>query len=108
MGNYHQGSAQVFSREDGSEQGSEQGNINKSMVVKVQVSTGGDGILVYSKGKKFLCELHRQDGPQAYQQLVDTIEKKGFLGKKAYFTAELLEDGRLAIKVGEVLALQPW
>ena len=94
--------------------GSEQGNTNKSMVVKVQVSggpglpPGGNDILLYSEHKRFLCKLLRQDEPQAYQQLVDTVEKKGFLGQKAYFTAELLENGKLAIKVGEVLALQPW
>lgn len=110
LGSRHQDHVQVFHHADGSEQG----KINRSMVVKVQVpgdpglSPMGDAILVYSEGKKFLCKLHRQDGPQTYQQLVDTIEKKGFLGKKAYFTAELLEDERLAIKVGEVLALQPW
>ena len=82
--------------------------------MKVQVSGNpglppiGDEILVYSKGKKFLCTLKRQDGPPAYQELDDTIKKKGLMGKEAYFIVELLEDGRLAIKVSEVLALQPW
>ena len=110
LGNRHQAPTQTFHHEDGSEQG----KTNKSMVVKVQVPgdprfppTGGD-ILVYSEGKRFLCKLSRQDKPQAYQQLVDTVGTKGFLGRKAYFTAEILENGELAIKVGEVLALQPW
>ena len=110
LGNRHQAPTQTFHHEDGNDQG----KTNKSMVVKVQVPgdprlppTGGD-ILVYSEGKRFLCKLSRQDKPQAYQQLVDTVGTKGFLGRKAYFTAELLENGELAIKVGEVLALQPW
>jgi hypothetical protein len=110
LGNRHQDSLQVFHHTDGSEQS----NVNKSMIVKVQAAgepgrpPASDDILVYSKDKKFLCKLNRDDGPQAWQQLIDTIEKKGFMGKKAYFTAELLDDGRLAIKTGDVLALQPW
>ncbi|KAH9924940.1 hypothetical protein B0H21DRAFT_826677 [Amylocystis lapponica] len=85
----------------------------KAMVVKVQVpwaetaGSGGD-LLVYNKRRDFVCTLRRADGAAAYARIVDVVHARGVGGAKAYFAAELKARDELVVKVGEVLAEQPF
>ena len=92
----------------------------KSIIIKAQVPIDnyeslqaeptGHGILVYTKKREFTCLVRRQDNPQGYDQLYKVVREKGVEPQrlKAYFAAELRGMDVLAVKVGEVLAEQPF
>ncbi|KAH9837635.1 uncharacterized protein C8Q71DRAFT_753664 [Rhodofomes roseus] len=87
----------------------------KAMVIKVQVPYTGraptmqDGLmLVYDKKRDFVCTLRPGDNREAYMRIAQTVWTKGVGGAKAYFPAELKSRDELVIKVGEVLAEQPF
>lgn len=99
--------------------GTERGKLHTPMIIKIQLATFGrtksglltsDGgpMLVYDRKKKFLCEIDRATGVREYDALVDVIKRKGCGGAKGYFAAELLSQDRLTIKIGELVAEQPW
>ncbi|KAJ6512932.1 ankyrin [Mycena sanguinolenta] len=89
----------------------------KSIVIKVQVpympgsgavvrSTGD--LMVYTKKRDFVCRIRRADAPEDYERISEIVRTQGVGGAKAYFAAELESKDRLVVKVGEVLAAQPW
>lgn len=87
----------------------------KAMVIKVQVPhtgrapTLGDGsMLVYDKKRELVCMLEARENPETYMRIAKTIWEKGVGSAKAYFPAELKSKDELVIKVGEVLAEQPF
>ena len=63
--------------------------------------------MVYTKKRDFVCQIHRHDGPKAYDELAKIIVEKGVGGCKAYFTADLKSRDELVVKT-EVLAEQPF
>jgi len=87
----------------------------KAMVIKVQVPHTGtaptmqDGtMLVYDKKREFVCMLEAAGNEAAYMRIAQTVWTRGVGGAKAYFPAELRSKDELVIKVGEVLAEQPF
>jgi hypothetical protein len=87
----------------------------KAMVIKVQVPYTGPGgprshmpMMVYNKGRDFQCQISRQEGAAAYDRIGQVVRTQGVGGAKAYFAAELKSWDELVIKVGDVLAEQPW
>ncbi|OCH89379.1 ankyrin [Obba rivulosa] len=93
-------------------------DVGKALTVKVQVpfdpfglqpenAVSGD-LLVYTKKRDFVCMIVRSDDPVAYDRVMGAVRMKGVGGAKAYFPAELLSKEKLVIKVGEVLAEQPF
>jgi len=90
--------------------GSSKGEVGKPMIIKVQTPPGSDAgpLLVYNRNRDFMCTLLQADQPQEYGALSTVVKEKGPMGLKGYFTAELLSDDKLAIKVNEILAAQPW
>lgn len=91
----------------------------KSIIIKAQVpvsldghtprpATNGADIMVYTKKRTFACHIRRQDNPSGYDRLSEVIVAKGASGLKAYFAAELKSKDELVVKVGEVLADQPF
>jgi hypothetical protein len=63
-----------------------------------------------NKTRDFQCSIDPE--PQldstAYAKLTNAIQEKGTLGLKAYFTSEIDQEGRLRVKIGQVLADQSW
>lgn len=95
--------------------------IGKSMIIKAQVPVGttigtgttvkdaSHGILVYNKSREFTCTILAEGQPDVYAKLKTVIKQKGALGGlKAYFVAELESKDSLRIKIGDILADQPW
>jgi hypothetical protein len=87
-------------------------------VVKVQVPyAGGAGgasppstapLLVYTRRRDFVCTVVRGDCPEAYDAISAVVRNKGVGAAKAYFPAELVSRDELVVKIGEVLAEQPF
>ena len=66
-------------------------------------------ILVYNRSRDFVCTVTAIGQPKVYTRLEAVVREKGSLGGlKGYFAAELESQERLRIKVGEILADQPW
>ncbi|KAH7911468.1 hypothetical protein BJ138DRAFT_1150559 [Hygrophoropsis aurantiaca] len=92
--------------------------VNKSMIIKVQVPVGmfdrpalethGQGLLVYNRKRDFVCGIEKASNPAHYDDLVGTVLRKGVKSVKAYFSAELKNRDELVIKISEVLAEQPF
>ncbi|CCM04154.1 uncharacterized protein FIBRA_06316 [Fibroporia radiculosa] len=90
----------------------------KAMIIKVQLpqklfgmetgSTLSGDLMVYNKKRDFLCTLTKAENPGSYARLFEVVKEKGVGGCKAYFPAELRAQYELVIKVGEVLAEQPF
>ncbi|KAA1466978.1 hypothetical protein DENSPDRAFT_63519 [Dentipellis sp. KUC8613] len=96
----------------------------KSVIVKIQVPYVGDmspedqvrfasyasqsPMLVYTKKRDFVCQIKRPDDPAAYDRVAQIIREKGVGAAKGYFAAELKSADELVVKVGEVLAEQPF
>ncbi|EMD32700.1 hypothetical protein CERSUDRAFT_99077 [Gelatoporia subvermispora B] len=90
----------------------------KFMIVKVQVpmdplglqlnSTVYGDLLIYTKKRDFVCMVVRSDDTKAYDAIAGAVRTKGVGGAKAHFSAKLLSKDKLVIKVGEVLAEQPF
>lgn len=87
----------------------------KQMVIKVQVPwTGGyapaqaGDMLVYTKKRDFVCRIRPEDGVDVYRRLAQVVHEQGIGRAKAYFSAELKDKDELVIKVGDVLAEQPF
>ncbi|TFY83377.1 hypothetical protein EWM64_g638 [Hericium alpestre] len=81
----------------------------KSVIIKVQVPFAGTSpLLVYEKKRDFVCEVKRADCPQDYDRIMQVIREKGVGGLKGYFAAELRSKDELVVKVGEILAEQPF
>ena len=75
----------------------------------VRVPTIHDGpMLIYDKKRELVCMLEATGNEEAYMRTAATIWTKGVSGAKAYFPAELKSKDELVIKVGEVLAEQPF
>jgi len=92
-------------------------SINEPMIIKVRVPTKvqipmidplNGPLQVCDRKKDFVCLIYFHEQPKEYQHLVDVIHEKGAVGLKGYFVAELLAEDQLAIKVCDILALQPW
>ena len=64
--------------------------------------------MVQNKKRDFVCHVRRQDGTTAYDRIAKVVREQGVGGAKAYFAAELDGRDRLVVKVGEVLAEQPF
>lgn len=91
----------------------------KSIIIKAQSpvsivnhgpspSTDARDILVYTKKRDFACHIRREDNLTGYDRLSEVIKTQGAGGLKAYFAAELRSKDELIVKVGEVLADQPF
>ncbi|KAF7291512.1 hypothetical protein MKEN_01485700 [Mycena kentingensis (nom. inval.)] len=86
----------------------------KALIVKVQVPVSDDpvrrvgDIMVYTKKRDFAAAIKREDGAEAYDKISEVIRTKTVSKVKGYFAAELEAKDRLVVKVGEVLADQPW
>lgn len=87
----------------------------KAMVVKVQVPYRGTQpimqrgpLLVYDKKRDFVCTIEASGNEDAYMRIATTVWTKGVQKAKAYFPAVLRSRDELVIKVGEVLAEQPF
>ncbi|KIM23535.1 hypothetical protein M408DRAFT_252994 [Serendipita vermifera MAFF 305830] len=97
--------------------------LGKSMIVKLQLPVGPyirdkpatkvEGqireILVYNRNRDFVCTIIDDLQPEVYTRLETVIKDKGSLGGlKGYFAAELESQDRLKVKIGDILADQPW
>ncbi|KZT67860.1 hypothetical protein DAEQUDRAFT_672474 [Daedalea quercina L-15889] len=87
----------------------------KAMVIKAQVPYTGSAptmrsgpMVVYDKKRELVCVLEASGNEDAYMRIATTVWTKGVGGAKAYFPAELKSKDELVIKVGEVLAEQPF
>ncbi|KAJ3484461.1 hypothetical protein NLI96_g5628 [Meripilus lineatus] len=89
----------------------------KSLIIKVQVpySPLGSGaptstapLMVYNKKRDFACMIRMGDNPDGYRRVCQVVRDQGIGGAKAYFAAELKSRNELVVKVGEVLATQPF
>ncbi|OCH84020.1 hypothetical protein OBBRIDRAFT_892031 [Obba rivulosa] len=90
----------------------------KAMTVKVQIPYRPkeplsspvlwSGLLVYNKSRSFTCTVHRDNDFVSYDRIVEAVRTKGAGGAKAYFPAQLESGDKLIIKIGEVLAEQPF
>ena len=71
-------------------------------------------LAIYNKDKSFMKMLRRENNEFVYEELRKNIAKEGYLGMKGYFHAMLdncgdsSAAGRLKIKSGKILPLQPW
>ncbi|TDL24581.1 ankyrin [Rickenella mellea] len=71
-------------------------------------------ILVYNRKRTFICNILPDHNGTAYERLTDVIRQKGVpltpggRGVKAYLQAELQDRDQLIVRVGEVLAEQPF
>lgn len=65
-------------------------------------------LLVYNKKRDFVCSIRKVDDADAYLRISQVVRERGVGGAKAYFTAELKSKEELLIKVGDVLAEQPF
>jgi hypothetical protein len=92
---------------------------NKNMVIKVQVpvdlftnspvnSDALGSLYIYNKRRDFVCTVTRASNPDAYDAVVQIVRSRGVGGAKAYFAAELKNEGELVVKTSEVLAEQPF
>ena len=94
--------------------------LGKPMVVKIQIPSNPHimpdqneppifMMTVYNKTRQFSCGIMRDSQEAEYSKIEAVIREKGALGGiKGYFTAELETYTRLRIKIGEILAEQPW
>ncbi|GBE87297.1 ankyrin [Sparassis crispa] len=90
----------------------------KAMIIKVQVpySVLADSpstisradMLVYTKKRDFVCNIKHSGNAAAYSRISQVVRSRGVGGAKAYFPAELKGKYELIIKIGEVLAEQPF
>ncbi|EMD34613.1 hypothetical protein CERSUDRAFT_67058 [Gelatoporia subvermispora B] len=83
----------------------------KGMTIKTQIPYRPKEPLTsgcYGPNRNFICMIHREDDPISYDCIIEVVSSKGVYGAKAYFSAELKSDDKLVIKVGEVLAEQPF
>ncbi|CCM05818.1 uncharacterized protein FIBRA_08052 [Fibroporia radiculosa] len=92
----------------------------KMLVVKVQApyrspdmqprraSEESGDLLVYDKKRSLTCRIRKAENGSAYMRILRTVREKGIGGLKAYFPAELKSKDELVVKVGEVLAEQPF
>lgn len=80
------------------------------MVIKVQVPFDNSKIplLLYNKSRDFTCTISCENGAEQYEQVAQVVRAKGVGGAKAYFAAELKRKDELVIKIGEVVAEQPF
>ncbi|PCH42825.1 ankyrin [Wolfiporia cocos MD-104 SS10] len=92
---------------------------SKRIIIKVQVpmALDADGpgaaapsgdMLVYTKRRDFVCQISKADNADAYARISRAVREKGVGGLKAYFPAELNGEDELVVKIGEVLAEQPF
>ncbi|KAJ7577302.1 hypothetical protein C8J56DRAFT_799015 [Mycena floridula] len=92
--------------------------VPKPVIIKVQVpmdlssnTSPPDSradIMVYTKKRDLKCLLRWQDNPEGYERLSETVRTKGLNGLKAYFAGEMRSKDELVVKIGEVLAEQPF
>ncbi|TFK50681.1 hypothetical protein OE88DRAFT_284016 [Heliocybe sulcata] len=90
----------------------------RSMVIKVQapwnvvaccpVRSPETPLMVYNKKRDFVCWVDRKSDPEAYDRIEDVVRKRGVGGAKGYFPAELVNPGKLVVKVDQILAEQPF
>jgi len=78
----------------------------KSVIIKIQVALPAGDMLVYTKKRDFVCNLRRQDAPEAFDRLTRVIRVEGTGGLKGYFAANLLKRNELVVKVDQILAEQ--
>ncbi|KAI0648656.1 ankyrin [Trametes meyenii] len=88
----------------------------RALIIKVQipfdVRTGRgqenavDDLMVYDKRRTLVCRVRRADNPDGYARITQVVRAKGFMGAKAYFSAEMKSADELVVKVSEVLAEQ--
>ncbi|KAG9217510.1 hypothetical protein CCMSSC00406_0008622 [Pleurotus cornucopiae] len=83
---------------------------DKDMIIKVQVPLAAPtmDLLVYDKKRDFVCSVRRGDGFDAYDKIYAAVRAHGVGGAKAYFAATLKSENELVVKVGDVLAEQPF
>lgn len=65
-------------------------------------------LMVYNKKRDFVCMIMKHGNEAGYRRICDVIRTRGVGGMKAYFAAELKKEDELVVKVGEVLAEQPF
>jgi hypothetical protein len=63
---------------------------------------------VSTRRRDFVCTVVRADCPAAYDAVSMVVRNKGVDAAKAYFLAELVSQDELVVKIGEVLAEQPF
>ena len=65
--------------------------------------------MIYDQGRNFTLNISKKNCDE-YREFVETIQKKGINGNKAYFRCNVPseQDGKLEIDLGEVLGAQPW
>jgi hypothetical protein len=63
---------------------------------------------VSTRRRDFVCTVVRADCPAAYDAVSVVVRNKGVDALKAYFPAELVSRDELVVKIGEVLAEQPF
>jgi len=90
----------------------------KAMIVKVQIPYFPHAplsspllqskLLLYNKSRSFACSVHWANDPEPYDRIIRVVRAQGVGGAKAYFPAELVNKDKLVIKIGEVLAEQPF
>ncbi|KAA1475903.1 ankyrin [Dentipellis sp. KUC8613] len=93
----------------------------KSVIVKIQVpyalgasleyqrsSFSSMPLLVYTKKRDFVCQIRREDDAAAYDRVTRIVKEKGVGSAKGYFAAELKSVDELVVKIGELLAEQPF
>ncbi|KDQ23578.1 hypothetical protein PLEOSDRAFT_1048834, partial [Pleurotus ostreatus PC15] len=85
------------------------GGEGKDMIIKIQISLARDhaDMLVYDKKREFVCAVRREDGEDVYDRMLAVIKTQG-VGGKAYFAATLKSEEELIVKIGDVLAEQPF
>ena len=84
-------------------------------MVKIQVSpfaTRPDGsftpMRVYTQKRDLVCDIRRNDCPDAFDRIFNVIKNQTISGLKGYFVADLISQGELVVKVSEPLAAQSW
>ncbi|RXW17626.1 hypothetical protein EST38_g8232 [Candolleomyces aberdarensis] len=87
----------------------------KPVVVKIQVSpfaTRPDGsfapMRVYTQKRDLVCDIRRDDCPDAFDRIFNIIKNQTISGLKGYFVADLVNQAELVVKVSEPLAAQSW
>ncbi|KAI0058248.1 ankyrin [Artomyces pyxidatus] len=95
------------------------GSYPKNVIVKIQVpwersldaaalNALQGPLLVYTKKRDFVCQIFREHAPAAYDRVCRVVRSKCVGGAKGYFAAELKSAEELVVKVGEILAEQPF
>ncbi|KAF4568619.1 hypothetical protein EYR36_010631 [Pleurotus pulmonarius] len=85
------------------------GREGKDMIIRIQLPGGSDNtdMLVYDRKREFVCAVRREDGEAVYDRMSAVIRAQG-AGGKAYFAATLKKEEELIVKIGDVLAGQPF